>query len=311
MKFNQTNNNAGDVNNAITGKGDVVQTVGNQNKTEINQPQKGKLLVDALGQTQGRVEVAQGLIRQQGTSPWNLRSGLSSCCLLVQRSRPRSSRYGVSGNQRSLRLSVGRDKFYIEKHTATTVDDLSPLPFVAQAGIVHFSGHGDKEAIYLDDGQGWTHETRAEPLARLFSLCNDYVKCVVLNACYSEAQAKVIQSQVDYTIGMSKKIEDGQPSSLRSASMMPSGPTKVMKRRSGTGRRLSTSTIWTSTMFPNYTEGRNSVGRNSSTLTMCGTSRDSLRPISGLPAATVTSFASMEIPFGPTWSNIMETRTGP
>jgi len=39
MQFNQTNNNAGDVNNAVSLKGNVVQTVGDANQVKIDQPQ--------------------------------------------------------------------------------------------------------------------------------------------------------------------------------------------------------------------------------------------------------------------------------
>ena len=38
MQFNQTNNNKGNVNNAIASKGNVVQTVGEGNNIEIEQP---------------------------------------------------------------------------------------------------------------------------------------------------------------------------------------------------------------------------------------------------------------------------------
>lgn len=40
MIFNQTNNNAGDVNNAISEKGTVVQTVGDQNNVKVEQPKE-------------------------------------------------------------------------------------------------------------------------------------------------------------------------------------------------------------------------------------------------------------------------------
>jgi hypothetical protein len=40
MQFKQTNNNAGDVNNAITGKGNIAQTTGARNKIEVNQPKE-------------------------------------------------------------------------------------------------------------------------------------------------------------------------------------------------------------------------------------------------------------------------------
>lgn len=36
----------------------------------------------------------------------------------------------------------------------------------------------------------------------------DKVECVVLNACYSEIQAKAIAQHIDYVIGMSKEIGD-------------------------------------------------------------------------------------------------------
>lgn len=38
MQFNQTNNNKGNVNNAIASKGNVVQTVGEENHIKVEQP---------------------------------------------------------------------------------------------------------------------------------------------------------------------------------------------------------------------------------------------------------------------------------
>ena len=40
MQFNQTNNNAGDVNNAISEKGNVVQTTGTRNKVQVDSPKE-------------------------------------------------------------------------------------------------------------------------------------------------------------------------------------------------------------------------------------------------------------------------------
>jgi len=36
MQFNQTNKNAGDVNNTISERGNAVQTVGSENKVEVD-----------------------------------------------------------------------------------------------------------------------------------------------------------------------------------------------------------------------------------------------------------------------------------
>jgi hypothetical protein len=41
MQFNQTNNNTGDVNNAISEKGNVVQTTGTRNNVQVDQPKPG------------------------------------------------------------------------------------------------------------------------------------------------------------------------------------------------------------------------------------------------------------------------------
>jgi hypothetical protein len=38
MQFNQTNKNQGDVNNAISERGNVVQSTGDSNKIQLDQP---------------------------------------------------------------------------------------------------------------------------------------------------------------------------------------------------------------------------------------------------------------------------------
>jgi hypothetical protein len=40
MRFNQVNKNNGDVNNAFSEKGNVVQSIGDRNKVEVTQPVK-------------------------------------------------------------------------------------------------------------------------------------------------------------------------------------------------------------------------------------------------------------------------------
>ncbi len=43
-----------------------------------------------------------------------------------------------------------------------------------------------------------------EALASLFSLVTEYVKCVIVNTCYSEIQAKAIAQYVPVVIGTKK-----------------------------------------------------------------------------------------------------------
>jgi len=47
-----------------------------------------------------------------------------------------------------------------------------------------------------------------ESLAKLFKLFQENVECVLLNACYSEAQAAAIHQHIDCVIGMNQAIGD-------------------------------------------------------------------------------------------------------
>jgi hypothetical protein len=92
--------------------------------------------------------------------------------------------------------------------SAVTDDDLRRALLDYEPEIVHFSGHGT-------GWRGLVFEEADQPLlisgaamAGLFGLCSTHVKCVVLNACYSEVQAQSIGSVVQYVIGMSRAIGD-------------------------------------------------------------------------------------------------------
>jgi hypothetical protein len=75
--------------------------------------------------------------------------------------------------------------------------------------IVHFSGHGSKlgESIFEDEA-GYSKPVSAEILKKLFSVLRDNIRCVVLNACYSNIQAQAIAESIDCVIGMSKEVSD-------------------------------------------------------------------------------------------------------
>ena len=47
-----------------------------------------------------------------------------------------------------------------------------------------------------------------DALSALFEKFADHVKCVVLNACYSAAQAEAIVKHIDYVVGMDDSIGD-------------------------------------------------------------------------------------------------------
>lgn len=111
--------------------------------------------------------------------------------------------------RQALQRSKSRGEWKIECHTAITVDDLRRALLDYRPAILHFSGHGaGKDGLCFEDANGYTHMTQAEPLAELFHLFSDSLKCVVLNACYSEVQAMAICNEITCVVGMKSTIGD-------------------------------------------------------------------------------------------------------
>ncbi|HSD85559.1 MAG TPA: CHAT domain-containing protein [Anaerolineae bacterium] len=118
----------------------------------------------------------------------------------------------------ALRQAEFRDKFEIEQHWAVRVIDLQGYLLRHKPDIVHFSGHGTGSGeIILEDHQGKSQPVATRALSQLFSVLKDNIRCVVLNACYSEQQAQAIASQIDCVIGMSQAIGDSAAASFAEA----------------------------------------------------------------------------------------------
>ncbi|MDJ0735928.1 MAG: CHAT domain-containing protein [Nostocaceae cyanobacterium] len=110
---------------------------------------------------------------------------------------------------KALRQAEFHDKFEIEQHWAVRATDLQELLLRHQPNIVHFSGHGSSASeIILEDDSGNSHPVSVRALSQLFSVLKDNICCIVLNACYSEKQAKAIAQHIDCVVGMSKAISD-------------------------------------------------------------------------------------------------------
>jgi len=108
-----------------------------------------------------------------------------------------------------LRWAEYRDLFEIKQQWAVRVTDLQEHLLRHQPHIVHFSGHGSpSSAIILQDNLGVSQPVSANALSRLFATLKDNIQCVVLNACYSEEQARAIAEHIECVVGMSKAITD-------------------------------------------------------------------------------------------------------
>jgi hypothetical protein len=109
-----------------------------------------------------------------------------------------------------LRKGEYREIFDLKQQWATRVIDLQEYLLRHRPDIVHFSGHGSSEnsIILEENNQSGSHPVPAESLGELFSILKENIRCVILNACYSETQAQAIANHIDCVIGMSDTIGD-------------------------------------------------------------------------------------------------------
>ena len=107
-----------------------------------------------------------------------------------------------------IRKSEFRDEISFISKWAVRPDDLLQFMNEHRPGIVHFSGHGGPGAIVLDGIDGKPRMVSERALLSLFKTLKDNVRVVVLNACFSKAQAEAIIEIVDCAIGMSCTIGD-------------------------------------------------------------------------------------------------------
>ena len=106
--------------------------------------------------------------------------------------------------EEGLRRANYRDAFELRIEWAARADDMRRALADYRPALVQFSGHGEGEAgLVFESGS-----VDADTLAEFFKLHQDYVQCVMLNACYSAVQAQAIAKHIPYVIGMDRPISD-------------------------------------------------------------------------------------------------------
>lgn len=88
--------------------------------------------------------------------------------------------------------------------------DLQQALLKEEPDVVHFSGHGGgADGIMLHSEAGTdVSAVSSAALARLFAVLRDNIRLVVLNACYSEEQARALVEEIDFVVGMTDEIGD-------------------------------------------------------------------------------------------------------
>ena len=108
-----------------------------------------------------------------------------------------------------IRASDFRDSLEIVSLWAVRPGDLLQALNQHKPQIVHFSGHGhSSNGIVLEDSQGEAKPVDEDALKSLFRVLAGRIRVVVLNACFSENQAKAITEVIDCAIGTSHSISD-------------------------------------------------------------------------------------------------------
>ncbi|MEL6988682.1 MAG: CHAT domain-containing protein [Bacteroidota bacterium] len=121
-----------------------------------------------------------------------------------------ASRLHLGRELKVIREKLDHNKLFdIKDNPATTPKDLMDQITNYQPQIVHFSGHGSADGeLCFEDELGKSKTISPEALASFFSIAKDYVKCVVVNTCFSEKQAKAISQHIPVVVGTKKEISD-------------------------------------------------------------------------------------------------------
>ena len=110
-----------------------------------------------------------------------------------------------------LLMAPFRDDFlYVKYFDVTNIQFNRALEY-EKPTIVHFSGHGSVEGIFLANAQGDPQLVSRQDMTALFKVLQTdtaHIECVVLNACLSRDLAEELSGCVPTVIGTNTKIGD-------------------------------------------------------------------------------------------------------
>jgi internalin A len=107
-----------------------------------------------------------------------------------------------------LRRSKFRDKFTLYQKWAVHLEDIKRTILDEQPQVVHFIGHQNEYGLMVEDETGNTFVLTPRSMSKLFKHFAKFIDCVILGACYSEAQASAISEHINYVIGISGQLDD-------------------------------------------------------------------------------------------------------
>jgi hypothetical protein len=110
--------------------------------------------------------------------------------------------------ENALNSTEERRRFSIVNKGAIQVTEIPGYIMAVKPGIVHFSGHGTRSTLFLENEDGSGDKRDIDLLESVFRVHSAGIRLVILNACYSAQLAERLFAHVDYTIGMSQEVAD-------------------------------------------------------------------------------------------------------
>jgi hypothetical protein len=110
---------------------------------------------------------------------------------------------------RAVTYAQASDRLAVRTADAVRLDDLQAELLRHRPAIAHFSGHGSASTgILLTDDLGHARPVPPDALTELFRILRDGLRCVVLNACFTDEQAWAIAAHVPCVVGMRSRVLD-------------------------------------------------------------------------------------------------------
>lgn len=109
-----------------------------------------------------------------------------------------------------LRLGRQRDRLHLHlPQLSARPADLSQALLDYAPQLVHFSGHGAADgSLLFENATGQSQAVAPEALAALFAHFAGQINCVLLNGCFTAAQATLLRQHIRFVIGTSNQITD-------------------------------------------------------------------------------------------------------
>lgn len=106
-------------------------------------------------------------------------------------------------------LSSGlRDRIRFEIRLAVTPTDIARSISMSQPTIVHFSGHGSSGFLGLQDERGRSIMLHAKTFLDIVLPFYNRIRCIILNAAYSQSLARELSARIEFAIGMPPNLSD-------------------------------------------------------------------------------------------------------